>query len=327
MVLTLHDIPKLLNIIKLYENKEFASSRNYVQRTFNDEPIKEARFPNYLEIEKFCSELNLVKIESGAIFLTEIGKKILTQYKKQNMFDDKTKEILIHECLLTGELGEKITDTFSRFYIGENGKKWYPKWEIYDLFEIPDVLPILYEVGLIGKKDVTVEINPKFLKFFDESKTEKRLTLKQLENQLENWKTIGDIAEEIVLNYEQKRLENNGHISESEKVKRISVEYTNAGYDIESFSGHSDPDKPDMFIEVKGSSEKEFNFHWSTNEIKKAKEYGEKYWIYFVPEINIDTMNTESEIEKIQNPYNRIFKNKSFSKTVENYHIRKTGNS
>lgn len=321
MVLALLDIPKLINIIKLYENKEFVSSRNYVQKTFNDQPIKEARFPNYCEIEKFCSELNIIKIESETIFLTEIGKKILAQYEKQNMIDDRTKEILIQECILTGNLGKKIIDTFSRFYIGENGKKWYPKWEIYDLFEMPDSLAILYEVGLIDKKDVTVEINSKFLKFF-EFKTEKKLTLKQLENQLENWKVIGDIAEEIVLNYEQKRLKNNDHISESKKVKRISIEYTNAGYDIESFNEEQGTIYQ-IYIEVKGSTEKELDFYLSSNELEKAKEYGEKYWIYFVSEINVKTRLSLREPILIQNPSVSIFQDPSYNIEIEKYHITK----
>ncbi len=320
MVLTLLDIPKLLNIIKLYENKEFASSRNYVQRTFNDEPVKEARFPNYFEIEKLCSELNLIKIESEAILLTELGKKSLDYYDKENHINEKFKEIFIKECLFKTEMGEKIKNTFSKFYIGENQNIWYPKWEIYDLFEIPEILPILYESGLLEKKDTIVEINPKY--FQSIHKTQKKMTQKQLEAQLQNWKNIGDVAEEIVLNFEQNRLKKEGHFVESKKVKKISSEFANAGYDIESFFEYQNKIEQ-IYIEVKGSSEKEFDFYWSTNELEKAREHGEKYWIYFIPEIDVETRSSPKEPIKIQNPAEKMFNDETFKIEIEKYHITK----
>ena len=320
MVLTLLDIPKLLHIIKLYQNKESVSSRNYVQKTFNDEPVKDARFPNYFEIEKFCNELKLLEIESEKILLTELGKKILDYYDKENSINEEVKEIFIKECLFKTEIGEKIKNTFSKFYVGENQNKWYPKWEIYDLFEIPEILPILYESELLEKKDTIVEINPKY--FQSIHKAQKKMSQKQLETQLQNWKIIGDVAEEIVLIFEQNRLKKEGHIEESKKVKRISSEFANAGYDIESFFEYQNKIEQ-IYIEVKGSSEKEFNFYWSMNELEKAREYGEKYWIYFVPEIDVKTRTSPKEPIIIQNPAEKIFNDVTFKAEIEKYHITK----
>lgn len=327
MVVKFLDIKRFLRIVKLYKNKG-NSSRHYVQKTFNDEPVKEARLPNYSEIERFCSDSKLVEIKDKTLHLTKLGKKILDENQDNLMISDNLKEVLIHDCLLTGNIGEKIIKSLSEFYIGEDEKRWYPKWEVYNLFEVPEILPLLYEVDLIEKKDVTVEINPKYYQLINKSKIVKKLTQKQLENQLRNWSKIGQIAEEIVLNYEKNRLKNKGHLAESRKVTRISREYTNAGYDITSFNGKaSDLGISDRFIEVKGSTGLEFEIHWTENEIRKAQELGDKYWLYFVGGIDIKTQKTTQTPVIIQNPFQNIFQSENYIHECEIYRITKSDKS
>lgn len=327
MVVKFRDIKRFLHIVKLYLDKG-NSSRHYVQKTFNDEPVEEARLPNYSEIEKFCNNSKLVEIKGESLHLTKLGKRILDENQDDHMISDNLKEILIYDCLLTGDIGENITKTLSKFYTSDDERRWYPKWEVYNLFEIPEILPLLYEVDLIEKKDITVEINPKYLKLINKSKTVKKLSQKQLENQLQNWSKIGQIAEEIVLNHEKTRLKNEGHLSESNKVKRISDEHANAGYDISSFNGRaSDLDISDRFIEVKGSTGSEFEIHWTENEIRKAQELGDKYWLYFVGGIDIKTQKTSHTPVIIQNPFQNIFQSKNFIHECEIYRITKSDKS
>ncbi len=319
MALTLNDIPKLLHLIKLYEKEKFAS-RIYVQQTYNDEPVKQARLPNYEEVEKICNELKLLKIETDEIFLTELGEKIL-ECHKENKISEEFKEIFIKESLIQTELGEKIRNTFSKFDTDENQNKCCPKEEIYGRFENPEILPLLYELEILLKKHIKVVINPKHASIF--SKSQKKMTLKQLEIQLQNWKIIGEIAEEIVLEFEINRLKKEGHIKESEEVKRISEEFVNAGYDIESFSEHNG-NINEIYIEVKGSAEKELDFYWSSNELEKAKKYGEKYWIYFISEVDVKSRLSPREPIRIQNPAEIIFNDQLFKIETEKYHITKT---
>ncbi len=319
MVLILSDIPRLLHLIKLYDKEKFAS-RSYVLQTFNDEPVKQARLPNYEKIENYCKELKLLKIESEKIFLTELGNNILEHYNKENNINEEFKEIFIKDVLFDTEIGEEIRLAFSRFYVGENQNRWYPKWEIYDIFENPEILPILYELDLLEKKDTTVEINPKYFQIV--SKSQKKMTLKQLEIQLENWKITGEIAEEIVLKFEKNRLKSEGHFDESNNARRISNDFANAGYDIESFLEQKGT-MCEIYIEVKGSTEKEFNFYWSANELEKAKEYGEKYWIYFMPEIDVKTRSSSREPILIQNPSVTLFQDPLYAIEIEKYHITK----
>jgi hypothetical protein len=322
MTVKLQDIQKFLRIVKLYQNKE-NSSRNYVKKTFADEPVKEARLPNYFETEKICDNFKIVEIKDETLHLTKLGEKLLAENKDDAADRNNVNDILISNCLLVGDHGEKIIHTFDSFYTTNDGKRWYPKWDVFKLFEMPEILPLLYEVGLIEKKDVTVQINPKYFTLIDQSKSVKKLTQKQLENQLQNWKITGEIAEEIVLDYEKNRLKNNGHMAESDKVKKISDEYSNAGYDIVSYDGKSKDLTYDRFIEVKGTANEQFEIHWSENEIKIAKELGKKYWLYFVKEIDVESRKTNQEIEQIQDPYAKVFNSKNYDIECQSYRITK----
>ena len=316
MILTISDTIMLLAIIKLYGDQKPAS-RSYVQKTFHDQPIKQSRFPNYSEIEKFCKKLNLVIKESDEIFLTDLGKKILA-YSKEKM-PEEFQEFFIKNIVFESKIGEQIHNAFSKFYMGIHNNIWYPKHKVHDIFKVPEILPILYEINLLEKNDDIVEINPKYIQFVIQSK--RKITQKQLDFQLQSQKTIGAMAEKIVFVFERNRLAKAGHVDESAKIDQISNKFANAGYDIESFAEGKNGKIHKIYIEVKGSSGKELNFHWSANELEKAKEYGEKYWIYFVPEIDIKTGKSSKELITIQNPFESIFKNSSFVVEIEKYHV------
>ena len=84
------------------------------------------------------------------------------------------------------------------------------------------------------------------------------------------------------------------YFKEAEKVQQISVDFSNAGYDIESFVGKAENlERPDKFIEVKGTTAEQFRFFWSKNEIKQAQKLGNRYWIYFVANVNKEDRSGE----------------------------------
>ena len=173
---------------------------------------------------------------------------------------------------------------------------------------------------------MSVIVNPEFEKLIS-LKIKRKITLKQLERNLEQQKKIGNIAEEIVLNFEKNRLKNLGFEEESNNIRRISIDFTNAGYDIESFSGKAKNGLPDRFIEVKGTVKKEFEFHWSTNEINVAKNLGSNYWIYYVSEIDVQNQISPNDPKMINNPYDNIFSSDLFQKNIESYRIQEQENN
>ena len=135
---------------------------------------------------------------------------------------------------------------------------------------------------------------------FTQSALEKELVKKE-----ENFKKAGNEAELFVLRFEQEKYK---HLDASitKGIERISQDYSRAGFDIISLK--SDSSKfPDKLIEVK-SYEVNRYFYWTDNEINKAFEEKENYFIYLVDR-GLMSNSDYSPIE-IQNPAKAIFDDK-----------------
>ena len=148
----------------------------------------------------------------------------------------------------------------------------------------------------------------------------KKISLKQLKNINNQKEEAGRLAEEWVLDYEQKRLIMHPQMSE---IKIISEEYCNAGYDIKSYNTNESIIL-DRYIEVKSYTDNEdaISFYWSKNEIKVANNEGDNYYIYIVNRDKIVDSNYIPEI--IKNPYELIFNNVSeWEKECESYKFTK----
>ncbi|MDA9235940.1 DUF3883 domain-containing protein, partial [bacterium] len=313
MTLSLNDLFRILSLVKLYQ-RESNSSRNYVKKSYDSEPIKQLKLPNYDEIETFCLKLNLVIKNDAEIKLTKFGIELFELFERDISLANKK---IVEQCFEIQDIKKNIENALEKFHYS-NGKKWFPKWDVVNLFENVQILPILYQTGFLQKNDLSVIVNPEFDKLISK-KIKKKITLNQLEKNLEHQKKIGDIAEEIVLNFEKNRLKNLGFENESNKTRRISIDFANAGYDIESFNGKTKDGVPDRFIEVKGTTKKEFSFYWSINEINTAKELSSNYWIYHVSEIDVQNKTSSNDPKMINNPYENIFSNDLFQKNIESY--------
>lgn len=102
-------------------------------------------------------------------------------------------------------------------------------------------------------------------------------SLQQLRQAVARQEEQGKQAEEWVLAYEKARL--HGHVL-LEQVCRVSEDFSNAGFDIVSFSS-LDVMTVDRYIEVK-SYHRRRRFFWSSNEMKVAEILGENYQLYLV---------------------------------------------
>lgn len=146
----------------------------------------------------------------------------------------------------------------------------------------------------------------------------RRKSLLGLKTQLNNQEAMGKEAEIFVLNFEQQRLQ--GHPSIA-RIKRISEDYVNAGFDLESFN-----DKEsvfiDRFIEVKSYSSNVV-FYWSQNEVEVAKELAEKYFLYLVDRNKMPESGYAPRV--FQDPYQKIFKNELWEKEPETWRVFPTG--
>ncbi|WP_367778612.1 DUF3883 domain-containing protein [Jeotgalibacillus marinus] len=121
------------------------------------------------------------------------------------------------------------------------------------------------------------------------------ITKEELHAILELQARKGREAEEYVLCYEKRRLQEQGLIAEADRVECISDSFVNAGYDILSFS--TSGLEPNRFIEVK-SVNPDGPFYLSDHELKIAKVLGSLYYLYLV-----DQTNQIEPIKIIKNPY------------------------
>lgn len=151
-------------------------------------------------------------------------------------------------------------------------------------------------------------------RLFPAIKSTHRVSLDDLKLGLRNKEAAGKLAELFVLERELKRLE--GH-PDIERVGQVSEFFTNAGYDIESFSDH-DSIIIDKFIEVK-SYEGGITFYWSRNEVEKAKELKGKYFLCLVDRSRMH--NEDYEPKMFQDPYKKIFESDLWKKETENWKI------
>ena len=317
MSVKLRDVPRLLRIVKLHQ-KNNKAQRNEVIKTFHLEPVLEATFPDYHGLEQFCFQTEILLLEEESLVLTKLGEEILQESNDDYPINQRQKELFVKKCLLKGNFSKKVLPALAEF---ENNSR-YRMNKVTRLFEQSNILPILYEAGLLIKQAPDVIINQEFSQEVEKEiirlpRKKPRITQAQLDKKLEkereNKKKIGELAENIVLKFEKIRLEKDGHIEEVKKVRRISQEYANAGYDIES---------PDRLIEVKGSTGDDFDIYWSQNEIETARENRDKYWIYFVPGVDIKT-KTSKEIQRICDPITNILESDQYKEKKETLHLIK----
>lgn len=170
--------------------------------------------------------------------------------------------------------------------------------------------------------DTTFLINVQFRNFFSNfvvSKIKriplkKTMTLDQLKSRLELQDKYGNEAEEYVLQYELSRLVN--HYSK-QFIKRVSSDFVNIGYDIESFDSEESIVN-DRFIEVKSFNEK-VSFYWSKNEIAIAQELGERYYLYLIDRSKYLTDGYKPFI--IKDAYKNVFLDSAWNKEIDSHYV------
>jgi hypothetical protein len=149
------------------------------------------------------------------------------------------------------------------------------------------------------------------------------ITRKELSKLLEKREELGRNAELRIIEYEKQRLKEYPNLIS--KIKHIADDNVRAGFDILSFDG-LDLQQSDMerLIEVKAVSMFSFKFYWSANEVNKAREAGNSYYLYLLPvesklEFNI------TKLQVIRNPFVEIFSNPSkWEQSCESYCFKLT---
>jgi len=144
----------------------------------------------------------------------------------------------------------------------------------------------------------------------------KKLTPKRLKSIIDNKELIGYNAELEIVIFEKKRLSKHPYLMR--KILHIANEDVLAGYDILSWEQlNKDGEEIPRYIEVKAVPKNEICFYWSRNEIRKAEELADRYYLYLLPVIGKNDFDI-SKLIVIQNPFINVFnKSNVWKKQVE----------
>ena len=314
------NLSKIICVIKKYGD----SDCKIPKKLFLDEVVKNPIVGEgncmssiYRKHIETCKELDLVREENDNYLLTDDGiryyEKIPIEHK-QKIVDKKSEEIkkilvdkIVNDIIsfkkqmenIEVEIKIKNGDTY--FLVSDNDIKKINK----------RFLKLLIDIGLIGTENGQIQVSEKIINNFTKRKMQ-NISEDELYKILEKQREVGSAAEEETITYEKKRLMNLG-INQViiEKIKRISKEKTDAGYDIASFDGQKISFIFDRFIEVKATTGNCSVFYWSENEIEKAKSMGEQYFIYLW--VNFGKPN-QRLLTPIKNPYENIWKSNLIEK-------------
>ncbi len=122
---------------------------------------------------------------------------------------------------------------------------------------------------------------------------------------------VGDLAEELALEYEKQRLINSGYPELLHLIEHTSKIDQSAGYDIKSCCCYPKNPTKLVHIEVKGTKCNRVQFIWSRNERKVAKEKKLYYWIYSYKNVDLERSTADGPFV-IKNA-NKTVKNPSYN--------------
>lgn len=321
------EINKLLNLVadltlKIEAIDKKFIKHNYEQHYFSneissfDDVLLQAHHLEFIENKK-----NIISLtNTGKIFsdmtTKKNGKKILDVNAIQIKF---LQELIINSKNLRNRYS-KIFVKFHTDYVHDP-----PIWSILkNKIDESEMMLIhwLMEINIVKQINETIQVDEKYSFIVSAIINGVVMTLGEFERRLEYQKLIGDLGEKLTLDHEIDRLftSNDADNELSYRVKRISMNNLFAGFDILSFIDiNSNPDEYDKFIEVKATGGLP-HFFWSRNEIEKAKQLREKYWIYLWT--NINDKNSR-KLQVINDPYKKFFENSKIKPEPTEYEISK----
>lgn len=283
------------NFLNLKDSFEFISFINSLKFSTND--VLEDWVSNpYADIEKIRNTIALL-LRLEILKEDKYGKIRLVQNSNYKNHKDLS-EKLVNE--LFNKSDDMILEVipFDKLEFDEK-KQVYGFYRNSSPMEYSGGLNLLVSLGVLEQIDSHfIHISHKRLvklledKVVSAIKTVGKITPEALKRLIDLKEVIGLDSERFAYEYELDRLKKLGISKNPLQVSLIDV---TKGYDIASFESKSSKEF-DRFIEVKTFSTD--NFYISVNELTKAKELGDCYFIYLV------TKKTDklASIEVVKNP-------------------------
>jgi len=267
------------------------------------------RNPEFEPVVEFIRRLGLLSIGRKGIGLTPLGAQVLDE-NGSSLYELQPRQcvLLLRKCYLDGVLRREMKQFVKRLSPDHaTGKIVWSSLDSEPFGELEWISEHLIQLGVLAAEKHLLSVTHGFMEtisqFLDEGGD---YTEEQMEKNLREKRLLGDLAEAFVVKFEQERLASDGHQMESACVQRISKLRVNAGYDINSFDGACRNINHDRFIEVKGSGQVTVRFIWTPNEMRKAAELGDRYWIYFVGGIDRKRRLATRKPVMLHNPHMKL---------------------
>lgn len=320
MIKNLAELNRVVIAIKNIRGNENSNANYEAVKNQCESIVIGGSLPDHDLSISFAQSIGLVYEENRELVLTENGDSFLGfNHSESYELSEEQKRLLIRMCYLHGSLRLqtlKLIKLFSPNYEEKTFRLFLEKYE----FKVDEnwLLDHLVQLNLIIRSENFLEINKEYVdtiaSFISEGKGWPESSWAEyFKEKME----IGSLAEDVILRFEKDRLKELGFQIESVSVRSISKLRVNAGYDVESFDGESQDLNYNRFIEVKGAKDSKVKFFWSENEIKKAKELGDKYWIYFQGGINIQDKTAKNKPILFQNPIKTVIEDSNLKKTPQ----------
>lgn len=267
--------------------------------------VFEGQWPNHEATILCAAEMGFMRVAAESCVLTANGKEFLSLNPKGELeLSDDQRKVLVRSQYLGGGYRRSCKKLFDSFAISAEDDAI--RWTATDgkpLRVEPWIVEHLCELGALIRGEGLLEVHPDYTRvvaaFIEESLG---MTEERLREILKEKEEVGTLAEQLILDYEKKRLLTAGFAIESRCVSRVSKLRVNLGYDIESFDGSAKDLVYDRLIEVKGAKGQDIRFFWSDNEIKVAEKLKNRYWIYFQGGVDPKAGVARNEPLCFQNP-------------------------
>ena len=263
----------------------------------------------YSLVLETCIDLGLVDIDGNGVRSTATGLDylaIMTTIDDKYYLDanDEQRNFILNLVTGSDKLRHKLKPTIDKFVINFSAK---PKtWFLPTDTRWPAGLDeLLIDIKFMSWNDDKAVVEPDVTHVLSSIKHNQKISKNEFTKILEQKKITGEIAEELTIESEKRRLVSEGREDLATIIQQVSDVDVGAGYDIVSFDGKNSVYVHDRFIEVKGTSGNSDIFYWSKNEMDAAKKLGNKYWIYFWK--HVGASDKTAELKKINDPYDKFW--------------------
>ncbi len=248
---------------------------------------------------KMLTSLRLLNIQEGKVTVTERGENFYELKDQPGSILNNAQKIQMAFLLFdnNNSLGRYYKQFLDLFHYNSETNQYICKYTSSNFpYSGRQWLEELLYLTVISHCRGYLVISDPFISYLWINQS-KQITQEELEKRLERNKEVGREKEKLALKFEQLRLKELKKKELSLKVKLISKDFCNAGFDILSFNGNAT--SYDRFIEVKSSTDG-VTFFITDNEIQTSRLLGEKYWLYI---ISTSPKNDKYRLKMIKNFY------------------------